>query len=79
MIVTETSLSFLGLGLRPPAVSYGVLLKDAQNVQSVASFPWLFIPAIAVILVILALTLGVMELEIWQIRIRRYKYGNQEK
>ena len=55
MIVTETSLSFLGLGLRPPAVSYGVLLKDAQNVQSVASFPWLFIPAIAVILVILAL------------------------
>ena len=55
MIVTETSLSFLGLGLRPPAVSYGVLLKDAQNVQSVASFPWLFIPAIAVVLVILAL------------------------
>ena len=55
MIVTETSLSFLGLGLRPPAVSYGVLLKDAQNVQSVANMPWLFIPAIAVILVILAL------------------------
>ena len=55
MIVTETSLSFLGLGLRPPAVSYGVLLKDAQNVQSVANMPWSFIPAIAVILVILAL------------------------
>ena len=55
MIVTETSPSFLGLGLRPPAVSYGVLLKDAQNVQSVANMPWLFIPAIAVILVILAL------------------------
>ena len=55
MIVTETSLSFLGLGLRPPAVSYGVLLKDAQNVQSVANMPWLFIPAIAVIVVILAL------------------------
>ena len=55
MIVTETSLSFLGLGLRPPAVSYGVLLKDAQNVQSVANMPWLFIPAIAVVLVILAL------------------------
>jgi len=55
MIVTETSLSFLGLGLRPPAVSYGVLLKDAQNVQSVANMPWLFIPAILVIVVILAL------------------------
>ena len=55
MIVTETSLSFLGLGLRTPAVSYVVLLKDAQNVQSVANMPWLFIPAIAVILVILAL------------------------
>tara|TARA_B110000263_G_scaffold174551_1_gene152444 strand:- start:386 stop:1546 length:1161 start_codon:yes stop_codon:yes gene_type:complete len=55
MIVTETSLSFLGLGLRPPAVSYGVLLKDAQNVQSVANMPWLFLPAILVVLVILAL------------------------
>jgi peptide/nickel transport system permease protein len=54
-ILGDTSLSFLGLGLRPPAVSYGVLLKDAQNVQSVANMPWLFIPAILVIVVILAL------------------------
>jgi peptide/nickel transport system permease protein len=55
MIVTETSLSYLGLGLRPPAISYGVLLKDAQNVQAVAHSPWLFLPAIFVIVVILAL------------------------
>ena len=55
MIITETSLSYLGLGLRPPAVSYGVLLKDAQNVQAVAQTPWLFLPGVAVIVVILAL------------------------
>ena len=51
----RTSLSYLGLGLRPPAVSYGVLLKDAQNVQAVAHTPWLFLPGVAVIVVILAL------------------------
>jgi len=55
MIITETTLSFLGLGLRPPAISWGVLLKDAQNVQSIALTPWLMIPAIPVIVVILAL------------------------
>ncbi len=55
MIITETTLSFLGLGLRPPAISWGVLLKDAQNVQTIALTPWLMIPAIPVILVILAL------------------------
>lgn len=55
MIITETTLSFLGLGLRPPAISWGVLLKDAQNVQTIALTPWLMIPAIPVILVILSL------------------------
>ncbi len=55
MIITETTLSFLGLGLRPPAISWGVLLKDAQNVQTIALTPWLLIPAIPVIVVILAL------------------------
>ncbi len=54
MIVSETSLSFLGLGLRPPAVSWGVLLQQAQNVQALAISPWLLIPAIPVITVILA-------------------------
>jgi peptide/nickel transport system permease protein len=54
MIISETALSFLGLGLRPPAVSWGVLLQDAQNIQSVASAPWLLIPAIPVIISILA-------------------------
>jgi peptide/nickel transport system permease protein len=54
MIVAETSLSFLGLGLRPPAVSWGVLLQGAQNVQAVALTPWLLLPAIPVIVVILA-------------------------
>jgi len=55
MIISETTLSFLGLGLRPPAISWGTLLQDAQNVQTVALTPWLMIPAIPVILVILSL------------------------
>ena len=54
MIISETSLSFLGLGLRPPAISWGVLLQQAQNVQTVALSPWLLLPAVPVILVILA-------------------------
>src|SRR5579859_6125770 len=54
MIISETSLSFLGLGLRPPAISWGVMLQDAQNVQSVALSPWLLFPAIPVIVAVLA-------------------------
>jgi peptide/nickel transport system permease protein len=54
MIISETSLSFLGLGLRPPAISLGVLLQDAQNVQAVAITPWLLVPAIPVIVAVLA-------------------------
>jgi peptide/nickel transport system permease protein len=54
MIVSETSLSFLGLGLRPPAISWGILLQDAQNVQVLAGAPWLLLAAIPVIFVILA-------------------------
>jgi peptide/nickel transport system permease protein len=54
MIISETSLSFLGLGLRPPAISWGVLLQQAQNIQSLAISPWLLIPAVPVTLVILA-------------------------
>ena len=54
MIISETSLSFLGLGLRPPAISWGVLLQQAQNVQALAISPWLLIPAIPVIVVIIA-------------------------
>ena len=54
MIISETSLSFLGLGLRPPAISWGVLLQDAQNIQTVALSPWLLLPAIPVIVAVLA-------------------------
>jgi peptide/nickel transport system permease protein len=54
MIISETTLSFLGLGLRPPAISWGVLLQDAQNIQSLGIAPWLLLPAIPVITVILA-------------------------
>ncbi len=54
MIISETSLSFLGLGLRPPAISWGVLLQQAQNVQTLAISPWLLIPAVPVVIVILA-------------------------
>ena len=54
MIISETALSFLGLGLRAPAISWGVLLQQAQNVQTVALSPWLLLPAVPVIVVILA-------------------------
>ena len=55
MILAETSLSFLGLGLRPPIVSWGVLLKEAQNIRSVATAPWLLLPGVAIIIAVLAL------------------------
>lgn len=54
MIISETALSFLGLGLRPPAISWGVMLQQAQNVQAVALTPWLLIPAIPVTVAVLA-------------------------
>jgi peptide/nickel transport system permease protein len=54
MIIAETSLSFLGLGLRPPAVSWGVMLQQAQNIQSVALSPWLLITVVPVVMAILA-------------------------
>jgi peptide/nickel transport system permease protein len=54
MILGETSLSFLGLGLRPPVVSWGVLLKQAQNVRTVLMHPWLLTPGIFIILTVLA-------------------------
>lgn len=54
MILAETALSFLGIGLRPPVVSWGVLLQDAQNVQTLASAPWLLWPGAAVVVAVLA-------------------------
>lgn len=54
MILGETALSFLGLGLRPPITSWGVLLIEAQNINVVALYPWLMLPVVPVILVILA-------------------------
>ena len=54
MILGETALSFLGLGLRPPITSWGVLLAEAQNINVVALYPWLMLPVVPVILVILA-------------------------
>lgn len=54
MILGETALSFLGLGLRPPITSWGVLLAEAQNVDVVALYPWLMLPVLPVIIVILA-------------------------
>jgi len=53
MILGETALSFLGLGIRAPAVSWGTLLKDAQNVRSVAVQPWMLIPGLLVIVTVL--------------------------
>lgn len=54
MILGETALSFLGLGLRPPITSWGVLLNEAQNINVVALYPWLMFPVVPVILVVLA-------------------------
>ncbi len=54
MILAETALSFLGLGLRPPITSWGVLLKEVQNLQSIALYPWVFTPAAAIAIAILA-------------------------
>jgi len=57
MIINETFLSFLGLGLRPPAISWGVLLQEAQNLQSIALAPWLLLPGLAVIITVLSLNI----------------------
>ena len=53
MILAETALSFLGLGLRPPVVSWGVLLQEAQNVRALATAPWLLLAAVPVIITVL--------------------------
>ncbi len=53
MILGETALSFLGLGIQPPAVSWGTLLQGAQNVTSIAIYPWLLTPALFVIVTVL--------------------------
>jgi peptide/nickel transport system permease protein len=55
MILAETSLSFLGLGLQPPVVSWGVLLQESQNIRSVATAPWLMLPGVAVVIAVLSL------------------------
>ena len=54
MILAETALSFIGLGMQAPAMSWGVLLKDAQSIVTLAKAPWLLTPALFVIVSILA-------------------------
>jgi peptide/nickel transport system permease protein len=54
MILAETSLSFIGLGLRAPVISWGTLLQDAQNIQAIALYPWLFTPVAFVIISVMA-------------------------
>lgn len=54
IILAETSLSFLGLGLRQPVISWGVLLQEAQNIRTVALAPWLLLPGLAVVITVLA-------------------------
>jgi len=54
MIIGETALSFLGLGIRPPMTSWGVLLEEAQHVRILALYPWIVIPAIFVSIAVLA-------------------------
>ncbi|MBO9591001.1 ABC transporter permease [Devosia sp.] len=55
MILAETALSFLGLGLQPPIVSWGVLLQDAQNLRAITQAPWQFVPGVCVVVAVLAL------------------------
>ncbi|WP_179646862.1 ABC transporter permease [Spinactinospora alkalitolerans] len=55
MILAETSLSFLGLGLQPPVVSWGVLMQEAQNIHSIANAPWTLLPGVAVTVTVLVL------------------------
>jgi len=57
LIISETSLSYLGLGMRPPAISWGVLLQEAQNIQTIAAAPWLLIPGVVVITAAVAFNL----------------------
>ena len=57
MIIGETALSFLGIGLRPPVVSWGVLLQQAQNYQVIVMTPWLMIPGLFVVLAVMAFNL----------------------
>ncbi len=54
MILAETALSFLGLGLQPPITSWGVLLKEIQNLQSIALYPWVFSTVIFIVVTVLA-------------------------
>jgi peptide/nickel transport system permease protein len=54
MILAETALSFIGVGLRPPIVSWGVMLQDCQKVVTIAVYPWLLFPALGVVIVVLA-------------------------
>ncbi len=54
MILSETGLSFIGLGLRAPAISWGVLLQEAMNVSAIALAPWVFWPAVAVVMAVLS-------------------------
>lgn len=56
MILRETALSFIGLGLRSPAMSWGILLQDAQNIRAIQQAPWLFMPAAFVVMAVLAFT-----------------------
>jgi peptide/nickel transport system permease protein len=53
MILAETALSFLGLGLQPPVVSWGVMLKDAQSVKAISAMPWMLWPGAAVVITVL--------------------------
>ena len=56
-ILSETALSFVGLGLRPPSISWGILLQGAQNIRAIEQAPWLFIPAGVVVIAVLAFTI----------------------
>ncbi|NED94269.1 ABC transporter permease [Phytoactinopolyspora alkaliphila] len=55
IILAETALSFIGLGLQTPTVSWGVLLQEAQNIRAVSTAPWILLPGVAVVITVLAM------------------------
>ena len=54
MILGETSLSYLGIGLRAPAISWGILLSDMQNIRNIALYPWMMIPGIFIVITVMS-------------------------
>jgi hypothetical protein len=79
IILAETGLSFIGLGLRAPAISWGVLLQEAQNLRSVALAPWVLTPAFAVIITVLTFNFLAMASAMQRIHTRSKPFDRRQE